>query len=54
MKHQIIAGGAGVPLHVMETGESTGRSILFIHGSRSARSHGAGSSNRIWRTVAVW
>ena len=32
MKRQIISGGGGVPLHVVETGDSGGRSILFIHG----------------------
>jgi pimeloyl-ACP methyl ester carboxylesterase len=32
MKSHIIAGGGGVPLHVVETGAPAGRSILFIHG----------------------
>lgn len=32
MNSHIIAGGGGVPLHVVETGDRAGRSILFIHG----------------------
>jgi non-heme chloroperoxidase len=32
MKNHIIAGGGSVPLHVVETGDSAHRSILFIHG----------------------
>jgi non-heme chloroperoxidase len=32
MKSHTVAGGGGVPLHVIESGSSTGRSILFIHG----------------------
>ncbi|HEV2697686.1 MAG TPA: alpha/beta hydrolase, partial [Terriglobales bacterium] len=32
MKIQRISGGAGVQLHVMETGNQNGRPILFLHG----------------------
>jgi non-heme chloroperoxidase len=32
MKTRTIQGGGGVPLHVVETGERSGRPILFIHG----------------------
>ena len=32
MKHHTIKGGGGVQLHVVETGNPTGRPILFIHG----------------------
>jgi non-heme chloroperoxidase len=32
MKSHTVKGGGGVPLHVVETGNATGRSILFIHG----------------------
>ena len=32
MKEHTIEGGSGVKLHVVETGKSTGRPILFIHG----------------------
>jgi non-heme chloroperoxidase len=32
MKSHIIAGGGNVPLHVVETGSSAHRPILFIHG----------------------
>jgi non-heme chloroperoxidase len=32
MKRHKIAGGGGVQLHLVETGNSTGRPILFIHG----------------------
>lgn len=32
MMHHTIAGGEGVPLHVVETGDPAGRSILFLHG----------------------
>lgn len=32
MKSQTVVGGAGTPLHVIETGNSGGRPILFIHG----------------------
>jgi hypothetical protein len=32
MKRHIIAGGGGTPLQVMETGNDSGRSILFLHG----------------------
>ncbi len=33
MKTHKIAGGGGVQLHVVETGNSRGRPILFIHGT---------------------
>ena len=33
MKTHRIAGGAGVQLHVVETGNPQGRPILFIHGA---------------------
>jgi non-heme chloroperoxidase len=32
MKHHTISGGGGAQLHVVETGNPTGRPILFIHG----------------------
>ena len=32
MKSHTITGGGGVQLHVVETGNSRGRAILFIHG----------------------
>ena len=32
MKSHIIAGGGSVPLHVIETGNSARRPILFVHG----------------------
>jgi pimeloyl-ACP methyl ester carboxylesterase len=32
MKHHTITGGGGVHLHVVETGNPSGRPILFIHG----------------------
>lgn len=32
MRHHTIGGGGGVRLHVVETGNARGRSILFIHG----------------------
>jgi non-heme chloroperoxidase len=32
MKSHTVAGGGGLPLHVIESGDSAGRSILFIHG----------------------
>ena len=32
MKTHTIAGGGGTPLHLVETGNPTGRPILFIHG----------------------
>jgi pimeloyl-ACP methyl ester carboxylesterase len=32
MKHHTIAGGGGTQLHLVETGNPTGRPILFIHG----------------------
>src|SRR5579859_5285306 len=33
MKVHRIAGGAGVQLHVMETGNLQGRPIVFLHGA---------------------
>lgn len=39
MKSQQITGGGGTRIHVVETGNRSGRSILFIHGiSQSSRS----------------
>ena len=32
MKHHTITGGQGVQLHVVETGDPSGRPIVFIHG----------------------
>jgi non-heme chloroperoxidase len=32
MKSHTIAGGGGVRLHVVETGTSSGRSVVFLHG----------------------
>jgi non-heme chloroperoxidase len=32
MKHHTITGGGGVRLHLVETGDPSGRPILFIHG----------------------
>jgi non-heme chloroperoxidase len=32
MKHHTIEGGGGLHLHVVETGQTRGRPILFIHG----------------------
>lgn len=32
MKHHTITGGGGVQLHVVETGNTAGRPILFLHG----------------------
>jgi non-heme chloroperoxidase len=32
MKHHTIAGGGGTQLHVVETGNPSGRPIVFIHG----------------------
>jgi len=32
MKTHTITGGGGTPLHLIETGNPTGRPILFIHG----------------------
>ena len=32
MKHRRITGGGGVQLHLVETGNPSGRPILFIHG----------------------
>jgi non-heme chloroperoxidase len=33
MKHHRITGGAGIQLHVAETGNPRGRPILFLHGT---------------------
>ena len=33
MKTHRVAGGGGVQLHVVETGNQRGRPILFIHGA---------------------
>ena len=32
MKSHTIRGGGGVPLHIVETGDRSRRSILFLHG----------------------
>ncbi len=32
MKSHKITGGGGIPLHLVETGNSRGRPIIFIHG----------------------
>jgi pimeloyl-ACP methyl ester carboxylesterase len=32
MKHHVIAGAGGVRLHVVDTGNASGRPIVFIHG----------------------
>ena len=32
MKSHMITGGAGVRLHLLETGNARGQSIVFIHG----------------------
>lgn len=32
MKHQMVSGGGGIQLHVVETGNSSGHPIVFIHG----------------------
>jgi pimeloyl-ACP methyl ester carboxylesterase len=32
MKSYMITGGGGIPLHLLETGNSRGRPIVFIHG----------------------
>jgi pimeloyl-ACP methyl ester carboxylesterase len=31
-RHHTVAGGGGVQLHLVETGNPAGRPILFIHG----------------------
>jgi non-heme chloroperoxidase len=36
MKTHKVAGGGGVQLHVVETGNPRGRPILFIHGARQS------------------
>jgi len=33
MKTHSIAGGGGIQLHVVETGNSQGRPIVFLHGA---------------------
>jgi len=37
MKHHTITGGGGVQLHLVETGDPSGRPILFIHGFSQCR-----------------
>jgi pimeloyl-ACP methyl ester carboxylesterase len=32
MKHHMVSGGGGTQLHVVETGNASGRPIVFIHG----------------------
>jgi non-heme chloroperoxidase len=32
MKHHMVTGGAGIKLHLVETGNSSGHPIVFIHG----------------------
>ena len=32
MKHQMVSGGGGIQLHVVETGNLSGHPIVFIHG----------------------
>jgi non-heme chloroperoxidase len=32
MRHCSVTGGGGIQLHVVETGNQTGRPIVFIHG----------------------
>ena len=32
MKNHKIAGGGGVQLHLVETGNPSGRTIMFLHG----------------------
>jgi non-heme chloroperoxidase len=32
MRTHVVAGGGGVPIHVLETGDAAGVPILFIHG----------------------
>ena len=32
MKSHMITGGGGIRLHLIETGNSRGRPIVFIHG----------------------
>jgi non-heme chloroperoxidase len=32
MKNHKITGGGGIQLHLVETGEPSGRPIMFIHG----------------------
>ena len=39
MQAHAVAGGAGVRLHVVETGDARARPILFIHGAFSHPGH---------------
>ncbi len=32
MKHHMVSGGGGIQLHLVETGNSSGRPIVFVHG----------------------
>jgi len=32
MKSHMVTGGGGIQLHLLEAGNPTGRSIVFIHG----------------------
>src|SRR5258705_8191464 len=32
MKHHLVSGGGGIQLHLVETGNSSGRPIVFVHG----------------------
>src|SRR5882672_10724324 len=32
MKHHLVSGGGGIQLHLVETGNASGRPIVFIHG----------------------
>jgi non-heme chloroperoxidase len=32
MKHHMVSGGGGIQLHLVETGNASGRPIVFIHG----------------------
>jgi len=49
MKHHTITGGGDVQLHLVETGDPSGRPILFIHGfsqcRRSAQSQSGSRSS---------
>jgi pimeloyl-ACP methyl ester carboxylesterase len=37
MKHHMVSGGGGTQLHVVETGNASGRPIVFIHGFSQCR-----------------
>ncbi len=32
MKHHMVGGGGGIQLHLVETGNTSGRPIIFVHG----------------------